>query len=423
MNETTSHPNTILNALRKISNISNASDIQFEKKLDQMLFIVLKSLNAGKGSIMILKSPNTLRVEASSTPAQKGMIQQLEENSASAWVVKHKKPLFHDAVDNTDDLSLVPDRYHKTAFMIAPMIYNNKVYGVISITEKIDRDYFTSEERDIFFDLAGHMISALEIYRLAESLKTSQQALSRKNQRLRQLEELRTDMFNMLVHDLKGPLSVIVANLDILSYTSNDDNMSYVHTARSGCEAMYRMISNLMDTARLEEGTLKLIVERLVPDQLLEEAVSGIKSAAEIKHISFIKHSSQTASKVRFFEGDRSLLLRVLQNLLMNAIRFSPDGKPVETGFTIMENDTVEFFVKDCGPGIPFKSQQNIFDKYVQIKNPADHHNDYTAGLGLTFSKMAVEAHKGTIRVESDEKSGSCFYFQIPLKKDFYDEQ
>lgn len=367
---------------------------------------------------MILKGPGNLRVEASSNQALKGMIQPLRENSASAWVVKNKKPLCNDSVDHADELHLAPDRYHKTAFMIAPMMCNNNVYGVISITEKIGADQFSHEEREIFFDLAGHMISTLEIYRLAESLKNSRQTLRKKNDRLQQLERLRTDMFNMLVHDLKGPLSVILANLDILSYTSNRQNMTYVNTARSGCDAMYGMISNLLDITRLEDGTLKLIWENLEPEGLIEEAIAGIETSAEIRGVSISQETPPELFTKTCFQGDRSLLLRVLQNLLMNAIRFSPNGKTVETGFSVMENQSISFFVKDDGPGVPVPLQQNIFDKYVQISDPRNNRNDYTTGLGLTFCKMAVEAHHGTIWVDSDGTAGSCFYFRIPFRKE-----
>lgn len=413
-----SQKDIILQALRNISNISNTPHVRFDQKLDQILEIVLNCLNAKKGSIMILKGPGNLRVEAASNQALKGVIQPLGENSASAWVVKHKKPLFNDSVEHMQELYLAPDRYHKNAFMIAPLICNDNVYGVISITEKIGTDQFSQEERETFFDLAGHMISTLEIYRLAESLKNSRQVLRKKNDRLQELERLRTDMFNMLIHDLKGPLSVIVANLDILSYTSNMENMAYVNTARSGCDAMYGMISNLLDITRLEDGTLRLIWENLEPAELIEEAMAGIKTSAEMRNVFLLQKIPLKNSSRTCFQGDRSLLLRVLQNLLINAIRFSPNGKTVETGFRVMENQTISFFVKDDGPGVPLPLQQNIFDKYVQISDSQYNRNDYTIGLGLTFCKMAVEAHLGTIWVESDGKTGSCFHFRLPFKKE-----
>lgn len=414
MKNDTGNKDAILQALVRISDISNTSDMELEKKLELMLDIVLKCLNSQKGSIMILKGRKTLRVVASSNQELKGVMQNLKENAPSAWVVKHKKPLFNDG-SHADDLHLMPDRYHKTAFMIAPIISGDKVYGVLSITEKIGADRFSDAERDIFLNLTGQIISALELFRLSECLKSSRMALREKHRRLKKLERFRTDMFNMLIHDLKGPLSVIVANLDILSYTSDTDNMQYVNTARSGCDAMYRMISNLLDVARLEDGSLKLILEKLQPALLIEEAIARIQGSAEVREVTISNTSPSPSNGRCLFRGDQMLLLRVLQNLFMNAVRFSPRGGSVETGFCIDDSEFIEFFVKDNGPGIPTGSHKSVFDKYVQIFNSKDSRNDYSAGLGLTFCKMAVEAHQGKIWVESDGTSGSCFKFRLPL--------
>lgn len=407
-----SSKDTILQALSKISDISNSSGIEFGKKLHQILGIVLKYLNSEKGSIMILKGRSRLQILASSNPELIGITQSLKEDSPSSWVVKHKKPLFNDT-DDTTELRLIPDRYRKDAFMIAPIISNNKVLGVLSITEKIGPDRFSNEEREVFLNLAGHIIGALQIHRLAESLRKNRRSLKKKNEQLKRLEQLRTEMFNMLIHDLKGPISEIVANLDILSYVSDKKNMDFVESAQSGCDALHRMISNLLDIARLEDGSLQLILEKLEPDLLIEEALSGMHSFAGIKKIPFKKIFSHLPPTQRFFLGDRRILLRVLQNLLVNAIRYSPVGKPVEAGFDVADSDHFEFFVKDSGPGIPPEFKAAIFNKYFQISARHDSRH-YSTGLGLTFCKMAVEAHGGKIFVESDGKKGSCFKFILP---------
>ena len=110
--------------------------------------------------------------------------------------------------------------------------------------------------------------------------------------------------------------------------------------------------------------------------------------------------------------GDRALLLRVLQNLFTNAIRFSPHEETIEVGFKNKDQDWVRFYVKDNGPGISVEYQNLIFDKYYQVSNKKQS-DTYSTGLGLTFCKLAVESHGGTISVESDGRNGSCFEFCI----------
>jgi two-component system sensor histidine kinase KdpD len=114
------------------------------------------------------------------------------------------------------------------------------------------------------------------------------------------------------------------------------------------------------------------------------------------------------------FYGDRGLLVRVLQNLLMNAIQHSPEGKAVEIGYEIEANGRIRFFIKDQGPGVAPALQTAIFDKFFQIKKKNDG-RVYSTGLGLTFCKMAVAAHNGVIDIQSDGKKGSIFGFAIPM--------
>lgn len=214
----------------------------------------------------------------------------------------------------------------------------------------------------------------------------------------------------MLIHDLKGPIAVVTANLDILSYKLTDEDLDYVIEAITGCNSLYEMISDIMDISRIEEGKLNLILEKIDPSDLIKEAVLRIHGLIQKKKLT-IKETNENIKDCLIL-GDRAILLRVLQNLFTNAIRFSPHEETIEVGFKDMDNDWVLFYVKDKGPGVPDEYQNLIFDKYFQVSNK---NNDatYSTGLGLTFCKLAVESHGGNISVESDGRNGSCFKFYI----------
>jgi len=170
------------------------------------------------------------------------------------------------------------------------------------------------------------------------------------------------------------------------------------------------MISDIMDISRIEEGKLNLILEKIDPSDLIKEAVLRIHGLIQKKKLT-IKETNENIKDCLIL-GDRAILLRVLQNLFTNAIRFSPHEETIEVGFKDMDNDWVLFYVKDKGPGVPDEYQNLIFDKYFQVSNK---NNDatYSTGLGLTFCKLAVESHGGNISVESDGRNGSCFKFYI----------
>jgi signal transduction histidine kinase len=395
---------SILNVIIDIVKISNETGIDFHEKMQRILLAIVNSINTAKGSIMIVKRKK-LEVISATSPEIIGYKQSVDSDSPSAWVVKNKKPLYRNISDGAKK-----DRYIKDAFYIIPIFNGGKVIGVLNLTEKIGSDAFTQEEQALLLEISGYFISAIETHRLAEELKEKRKTLKKKNTKLKQLESLRSELFHMLIHDLKGPASEVVANLDILTYTATSENMEYVTAAQSGCDTLVRMISDLLDIARLEEGSLELIRETLHADELIQEAISRLPALARLKNLSIIKKFD--ISTKRPFFGDRSLLLRVLQNLIVNAIDYSPKGENIEVGYRYSDSKSLTFFVIDNGPGIAPEFQHTIFDKYVQAKNKSEG-IFFSTGLGLTFCKLAVEAHNGEIFVESDGRHGTCFMFTV----------
>ncbi len=402
---------TILDAVTAITEISNDKRLEFEARLHRILIEIIDCLQVKKGSIMLLKNKKTLEVVASTISGIVGTKQNLEVESPSSWVVKNRKPLYVDSASKCDLPIGRFKHYRGDAFFLAPIIAKDQVVGIVSVTEKIGTDTFQQEEREVLLHIMGQIIITLENNRLAESLKKKQKVLQRKNLELKKLEKLRTELFNMLIHDLKAPISDIVANLDLLSYKVEAENMEFVETAQSGCNTLYNMISNLLDISRLEEGKLALIYEEILPEDLVKEALARLLVSVKSKGLKFVEEFAHTGQKT--VQGDRSLLIRVLQNLLTNAIQFSPRGETITVGFTPAAPNRIEFFIKDNGPGIPEQSQKIIFDKYSQLNTRPDG-RVYTAGLGLAFCKMAVDAHGGRIDIASDGRKGSKFFFVIP---------
>jgi len=403
----------ILQTTLAITDISNNAHLDFQSKLQGILQEIASGMKAKQASLMLLKGRKNLEVAASIKPNLIGIKQPLGDNTPSSWVFKNKRPLYVNNGYTDASFKKRFDYYKKDAFFLAPIMSNSKVIGVLSVTEKIDSDSFTPQEQNLLVNIAGIVISALENNRLAESLRQKRRILHKKNLHLKKLEKLRTEMFNMLIHDLKGPISEVVANLDILSYTASRENLEYVEQAQSSCNTLYRMILDLLDIARMEEGSLDLIYERIKPKELLNESVTLLVGLAKKKDITIEKDCPEDEDI--FFRGDKGILTRVLQNLLINAINYSPASETIKVGYILINNDTISFFVKDNGPGIPRQYHEAIFEKFVQLQKKKDGRR-YTTGLGLTFCKMAVELHKGSILVESNGEKGSCFTISIPIR-------
>lgn len=402
----------VLQAIVRINEISNNPQLSFNAKLSGILSEIVTCFHAEQASIMVISKRKDLEVVASMNPDLIGKKQSLDMKSPSSWVVRNKKVLYSE--DGSCD-TIFPkrfDHYKRDAYLLAPIMCNDKVLGVLSVTDKVNSDGFTRQEQEVLLGIAGNVISALENNRLAESLRRKKQALKQSNIQLKKLENLRSELFNMLIHDLKGPISEVIANLDILSYIVDEDHREYVEQGQASCDILYSMIVDLLDIARMEEGSLHMITEKMNPHEFINEAVTHLTGFAGGKSIDILK--SGPPSEDISFDADKGLLIRVMHNLLTNAIHHSCEGQQIEVGYTLDDPGLIRFFVKDGGPGVPKEYHSSIFEKFVQLQRKKDGRR-YTTGLGLTYCKMAVELHGGSIWVDSDGENGSRFIFSLPL--------
>jgi len=186
-----------------------------------------------------------------------------------------------------------------------------------------------------------------------------------------------------------------------------------MNIALTGGETLLGMINDLLDIVKMESGSLKLKHNVLDVPRLLASSVDQVASLLKEKKLTL---DQQIDSDSLTAHGDENKLQRTLVNLLGNAIKFTPSGGTVTIG---VQSDAAEqflrFSVSDTGEGIPAEWQTRIFEKFGQVESRKHGHKAST-GLGLTFCKLAVEAHGGDIGVESEPGKGSTFYFTIPLE-------
>ncbi|MFQ5561627.1 MAG: sensor histidine kinase, partial [Nitrospinota bacterium] len=170
------------------------------------------------------------------------------------------------------------------------------------------------------------------------------------------------------------------------------------------------MIMNLLDIAKVDDGSLQLNLSPIDINSLVQERIVAIRPLADQKNLSI---GTDLRSDLPLVQGDSEILQRVLANLLGNAISYSRDGGKILVK-TSLEAKFVIVSICDEGRGIPSKYHQRIFEKFGQVRAGEGRRHGST-GLGLTFCKMAVEAHSGTIGVESEKDEGSEFFFSLPV--------
>ena len=231
--------------------------------------------------------------------------------------------------------------------------------------------------------------------------------------RLQELEKLRDDLTHMIIHDLRTPLTSVIAGMQTLDVVGdlNEDQREMMDIAVVGGQVLLGMINDLLDVEKLESGSMPLDYVTLSAAELVASAVGQVASLAESQRLRLVQQIAPGLSPLR---GDANKLRRALVNLLGNAIKFTPSGGTitVEAGHSGADQSAL-FSVKDTGEGIPAEAFGRIFEKFGQV---ASRHGGRTmsTGLGLTFCKLAVEAHGGCIWVESRPGQGSAFFFTIP---------
>ena len=226
-------------------------------------------------------------------------------------------------------------------------------------------------------------------------------------------EALREDMTRMMVHDLRSPLTNIIAALDVLELTITDEEDKHiVELAHAGSDRLLGLISSLLEIGKLEAGQMPLNRKPVAWDWLVETARERIQVIAASAGVTVRVNVPPGLPQA---DADDDVILRVLVNLLDNAIHFSPPGAAVEVSVAWSEGQPVaECRVHDQGPGISPEYRERIFQKFYQIPGPRRRRG---TGLGLPFSRLAVEAHGGRIWVEGNSGGGSVFVFTLPVAR------
>ncbi|MCK9294177.1 MAG: GAF domain-containing sensor histidine kinase, partial [Desulfobulbaceae bacterium] len=389
--------NRLLKGLFQIAEVMNTRKLTHSSIMGKVLQVVLDYLGVEQGSLMVLEK-NKLVVRAASRQEIIGHRQSLADDSVAAWVVRHAKPLFIPDISKDKRFAKREGIYKKDALLSAPVIHKDQVIGVINATDKTGSKDLLKDDITYLLYFSSFILWTFIQEDLHKKITAQRNTLKKRNSELRHQEEMRSYLNRMLMHDLKTPLSEVVANLDILSYSIGGEQKEFLEAAQLGCDRAVRMVANLVTTDKIADGKQQLLYEETDCRSLLGEAISSIKGLARIKGIEL---RQQAGPGCPMLTVDRTLILRVLQNLLTNSLSYTDPDTAITVGFQMVDKNHMEFFVQDQGPGIPPAQQEAIFDKYARISSKQD--ALVGTGLGLHFCKLAVELHNGRIGVQSEE--------------------
>lgn len=230
----------------------------------------------------------------------------------------------------------------------------------------------------------------------------------------KEIQEVREELTNMIVHDLRSPLTVVLASLTLVRTQIGQSPMltQAVEVAARSVNKMVGMVNTLLDIARIESGGFTLQRVTVNPRDLVTEIINDFTPLANEQGIVLLNEVPATLPELLI---DRDKVGRVLMNLLDNSLKFTPPGGQIWVRITARGDDPqwLQWAVADTGPGIPADYRDKIFDRFVQVQGRTGRRGG--TGLGLAFCKLVVEAHGGKIWVDSPPAGGSAFYFTLPI--------
>jgi signal transduction histidine kinase len=258
-------------------------------------------------------------------------------------------------------------------------------------------------------------VIAIENVRLFQEIQEKSRQLETANERLKDLDRLKSDFVSNVSHELRTPLTAIKGAVDLLLREVpgplNENQTHHLSRVRSNTQHLAGLINDLLDLSKIEEGKIEFDAGRVSLGGLLHEVMETVKPMAAEKPV-LLEVDVPDPSVLVW--ADRDKVTQVLMNLIGNAIKFTPSDGRIGISTANDQRGWVRVSIRDAGPGIPVNEQEKIFEKFYQVTQDGSPKPKGT-GLGLAISKSVVELHGGKIWVESQSGCGSTFSFTLPV--------
>lgn len=254
-----------------------------------------------------------------------------------------------------------------------------------------------------------------EIDKLVSTFRSMAQRIEEQVESIKKADILRRELVAGVSHDLRTPLATLQGYMETLLMKNKDlaeeERLNYLDTAVKQCNRLSKLVSDLFELAKLEARDISVHREPFNLRELVQDIVQKFKLMAKDKHVGIIINASK---ELPYVNADIALIERVLENLLDNALRFSPPDGTVSVVLN-RDNSDVTVEVIDTGPGIPENEISRIFDRFYQLGDGKKGKSDHS-GLGLAITKRILELHGASIDVRSELNSGTTFMFKLPIR-------
>ncbi|WP_461834117.1 GAF domain-containing sensor histidine kinase [Desulfothermus sp.] len=413
-----------LGFLRSIINILSSDRLSLSQKMDKSLRVILRRIQALKGSIMLYsKEKNTFQIVAATNKKILDKEIPVNPDSISGYVFTTGEPVFFKDIRKSKKFKsfAIGKNYNTPSLICVPLKMERRILGVINVSDHKQNRSFMESDFAFLKDYASILSPLIENSCLFHKLKEEKEKYKKLSEELKiSKEELlmtyteRQELVQMVVHDFKSPLSAIISNLDLLKYIGlNDQQKQIVDTALNGAKKLLDMINEFLQIAKVDQFQKdKIKFEPVSLLSVLNEVIEELKPQADIKSIKIIQQSQKDV----MLWGTHSLFVHLIQNLISNAIKYTPENGLVKISWEVLKTqragDKFKKFAKICiedtGPGIPDDLKKVVFNRFERLKRDKGVQG---TGIGLFICKRIVNILEGRIWIEDAKPQGSRFCF------------
>jgi len=391
------------------------SSLELNTVLDSIVNALKLSINCRACSLFLLdEESQMLEIKAAvgiQPKWRKEARLKMGEGVAGKVAAEAKALYIRDAGQNP---TFVPFDPAVRSLLVVPMISKDKVIGALCIDDD-KPDAFSSDDGRLLTIAAAQAAVAIENAQLYESSKKRAEELAKAYDELQALDRLQREFVQNVPHELRTPLTFIKGYVELMLEEAmgelSEPQWNGLQIVAQRTDAMTRLINNLLSLQQVEMESL-----RPTRVSLAEVATTVLESAEAAATKAGIVLEAEIPETLPSVWADRNCLEQVFDNLLGNAIKFSPHGGKIIVCIR-EEGECLRVAVSDMGIGIANDQLEKIFERFYQVNGSSTRRFGGT-GLGLALVKKAIEAHRGKVWAESQEGQGSTFFFTLPILRD-----
>ncbi|MFW5995652.1 MAG: ATP-binding protein [Halanaerobiaceae bacterium] len=289
------------------------------------------------------------------------------------------------------------------------VINNEELLEVIKQSQDKGRERtitFEHGEEEVHFKISSNTVTS------GEGEKKYTVTLLEDVTKLKEIDDMKSEFVSTVSHEFRTPLTSMNMSLSMLLEEGigqlNDDQRQLVEATYEDCERLNELVNDLLDLSRIESGKIQMDIDQVQVKKVMEATYSPFENQTQKNNIDLIVESIDEDLYIR---GDSNKISWVISNLIGNAIRYTPEGGEIRIGARA-RGQRVYIYVQDNGIGIAEEYQDKIFEKFYRANNNDDGASG--TGLGLAIAREIINAHGGSIWVESEEGEGSKFTFSLP---------